>query len=225
MKEKKVKKKFSTFILDFYNSHGRDFPWRQTKNPYKILLTEILLRRTTSIQVNSIYKEFFDQYPTIKSLSLAKKEDLETVIKCLGLSKQRSVQMIRLANVIMEQHGGVIPKSYDELIELPAVGMYTAGGFLCLAGGENVSMVDTNVVRVVSRYFNFKSTKTESWTDKKLWKFVKDLIPKGKCREFNLGIIDFANAICIPKKPRCDVCKLNNECYYFKNSKILGNNN
>ena len=209
------KKRFVTHILDFYNTHGRDFPWRKTENPYKIFLTEILLRRTTSTQVESIYFKFFDKYPTINSLATGDKKELEQLIKGLGLSKQRSVQINNLANVIMEQPSGIIPKTYNELIKLPGVGMYTAGGFLCLFGGENVSMVDTNVVRVVSRYFNFKSTKTESWTDEKLWKFVKDLIPKGKCREFNLGIIDFANAVCIPKKPRCDICNLNNECYYF----------
>jgi A/G-specific adenine glycosylase len=147
---------------------------------------------------------------------LAKKEDLERLIKCLGLSRQRSKQLIKMANLIMEQHGGLLPKTYDELIKLPGVGMYTTGGALCLVYNRDVSMVDTNVVRVVTRYFNFKSTKTESWTDKKLWKFVKDLIPKGKCREFNLGLIDFANAICVPKKPKCEICGLTSECYFFQ---------
>ena len=199
----KNQKEFSEYILNFY----------------KIFLTEILLRRTTSTQVNSIYYEFFNKYPTIESLALSKKEDLERVIKCLGLSKQRSVQMIKMANLIMEQYGGVIPRSYDELLRLPGVGMYTVGGFLCLVHNIDVSMVDTNVIRVVIRYFNVKSTKTEIWTDKEIWKFVKNLIPKGKCKEFNLGLIDFANAICIPKKPKCEICGLNSECYFFQNSK------
>lgn len=216
MSHMKNKEVFSSYILSFYRTQSRDFPWRRTKNPYKIFLTEILLRRTTSTQVNSIYNSFFDVYPTIESLSLANEKDLKLIIKCLGLSKQRSTQMINLAKVIMEQYGGIIPKSYDELIKLPGVGMYTAGGYLCLVEGENISMVDTNVVRVISRYFNFKSNKTESWTDKKLWKFVKDLIPMGKCKEFNLGIIDFASAICISNNPKCDLCNLNDECYYFK---------
>lgn len=210
------KKEFSEVILGFYATQRRDFPWRRTKNPYKIFLTEILLRRTTSTQVNSIYDKFFENYPTINSLALAEKKDLIKLIKCLGLSKQRSEQMIRMANIIMEQHEGLIPKSYDELIELPGVGMYTVGGFLCLACGKDVSMVDTNVIRVVTRYFNIKSTKTEIWTDKKIWKFVKDLIPKGKCKEFNLGLIDFANAICTPKKPKCEICVLHHECYFFQ---------
>lgn len=215
----KNQKEFSEYILNFYTTQGRDFPWRRTKNPYKIFLTEILLRRTTSTQVNSIYYEFFNKYPTIESLALSKKEDLERVIKCLGLSKQRSVQMIKMANLIMEQYGGVIPRSYDELLRLPGVGMYTVGGFLCLVHNIDVSMVDTNVIRVVIRYFNVKSTKTEIWTDKEIWKFVKNLIPKGKCKEFNLGLIDFANAICIPKKPKCEICGLNSQCYFFQTSK------
>jgi len=213
------KKAFSKYILNIYKTQGRNFPWRRTKNPYKILLTEILLRRTTSTQVNSIYYEFFDKYPTIKSLAMAKKKELKRLIQCLGLSKQRSEQIMKMANVIMEQHGGVIPKSYDELIELPGVGMYTVGGFLCIVCNKDVSMVDTNVIRVITRYFNVKSAKSEIWTDKKIWKFVKELIPNGKCKEFNLGLIDFANAICIPKKPRCEKCGLNDKCYFFQHFK------
>lgn len=212
----KNKEEFSKYILDFYNTQRRDFPWRRARNPYKIFLTEILLRRTTSTQVNAIYFKFFDEYPTIKSLALAKEEDLEKLIKPLGLSKQRSKQMVKMANVIMEQHNGKIPRTYNELIELPGVGMYTVGGFLCLVCNNDVSMVDTNVIRVVTRYFNVKSTKTEIWTDKKIWKFVKDLIPKGECKEFNLGLIDFANATCTPKNPKCKECSLNAECYFSK---------
>lgn len=214
------KRVFSEYILSFYSTQHRNFPWRQTKDPYKILLTEILLRRTTSTQVNSIYHKFFEEFPSIKSLALADKNDLETIIKQLGLSKQRSKQMIKMAKIVVEKYNGVIPKSYDELIKLPGVGMYTVGGFLCFLCNKDVSMVDTNVVRVISRYFNFKSKKTESWTDKILWKFVRDLIPQNYCKEFNLGLIDFASIICIPKNPKCEICYLNSECHFFQNVRI-----
>lgn len=214
MKNKKV---FVKQILEFWDFQRRDFPWRDTADPYKIFLTEILLRKTTSYQVNLLYDKFFDQYPTLAVLAEAKAEDLENILKPLGLYKQRSEQLIKLSNNIMEEYSGVIPESYDELIKLSGVGMYTAGGFLCLAYNKNVSMVDRNVIRVITRFFNFKSTKKDISTDKSIWKFVKDLIPKGKCREFNLGLIDFASAICIPRKPKCDICFLNDECVYFNN--------
>lgn len=209
------RKDFINYILSYYQSHGREFPWRKTKNPYKIFLTEILLRKTTSTQVKTIYPEFFSKYPNIESLASANEKELENLIKCLGLSKQRSAQMIKLSKIILERYGGFIPKNYNELIALPGVGMYTAGGFLCLACNEDVSMVDTNVIRVISRYFNFKSKKKAIANDRKIWMFVKDLIPNGKCKEFNLGLIDFASAICKPNKPECEKCSLNVKCCFF----------
>lgn len=209
------KKKFVNHILNFYDTKAREFPWRKTKDPYKILLTEILLRKTTSTQVNLIYSSFFTQYPNLESLAEAKLEDLETLIKCLGLFKQRSEQMKTLARIIIKKHGGEIPKNYTDLINLPGVGMYTVGGFLCLACKEDISMVDTNVIRVISRYFNFRSKNKHIINDKKTWKFVTDMIPPGKCKEFNLGLIDFASVICTPHNPKCEKCPLNDECYFF----------
>lgn len=213
------KKKFSKYILSFYSSQGRDFPWRKTKNPYKIFLTEILLRKTTSTQVNLIYYKFFNKYPTIEALASAEKKDLEKLIKYLGLYKQRSEQMTKMAKIIVKQYAGLIPESYNDLIKLPGVGRYTAGSFLCLVHRKDVSMVDRNVIRIMSRYFNFKSTKKDVSTDKKIWEFVKGLIPKGKCKEFNLGLIDFANAICTPKNPKCKLCGLREECHFFSTCK------
>lgn len=208
------RKKFVEHILNFYNTQGRDFPWRKISDPYKIFLTEILLRKTTSKQVNSIYVKFFSEYPTIDSLALAEENELENSIKCLGLSKQRSKQMIKLANIITKQYGGLIPKNYNELIKLPGVGMYTAGGVLCLVYNKDVSMVDTNVIRVISRYFNFRSTKKDISTDKNIWEFVKDMVPPGKCKEFNFGLIDFAGIICRQKDPHCKKCGLNDKCHF-----------
>lgn len=212
MREKKL---FQESILKWWDTNRRDYPWRKTSDPYIILITEILLRKTTATHVNSIYEKFFTKYPTIEKLADAKKESLKQSIESLGLASQRTEQLLKLSKIIVEEYGGEIPNKYEYILNLPGVGRYTAGALMCIAYKSDEAMVDTNVVRVVGRYFDFKSKKKQVYTDIKLWDFVKKLIPKGKCREFNLGIIDFANEICLPKIPRCGRCPLNLHCKYY----------
>lgn len=132
------------------------------------------------------------------------------------MEKKRSEELSKLSNYVVENYMGEIPDDMEKLIELQGVGKYTAGGVLCQAYQKDTAMVDTNVVRVIIRYFNFKSSRKRPRDDPKLWNFVKKLIPKGKCREFNLGLIDFATAICISRIPKCEICPLNINCRYYK---------
>ena len=119
----------------------------------------------------------------------------------------------------MDVHGGIIPKKHSELLNLPGVGLYTAGAVRCVAYNQDEAMVDTNVVRVILRFFGFQSDRKTPYTDPKLWEFVQVLIPEGKCKEFNLGIMDSANAICLPKIPKCNECLLNKKCKFQKKEK------
>lgn len=208
--------KFVETILTWWNTNKRPLPWRNTKDPYIILVTEILLRKTTATQVNSIFYEFFDEYPTLKDLSHSDSKKLKKLISSLGLSNQRTEQLLKLSNVIIEMYDGNVPSNYSQLLDLPGVGRYVAGAVMCQSYYKDESMVDTNVIRVIGRYFDFKSEKTDPSTDSKLWDFTKSLIPEGKCKELNLGIIDFANAICISKVPKCPICPLRIYCSYYK---------
>lgn len=207
---------FQKIIIKWWKERKRTYPWRKTSDPYLTLITEILLRKTTATHVNSIYDAFFDNYPTIQSLDLAKKKDLKDLITPLGLANQRSEQLSKLAIAVIGEHGGQIPKTHSELLKLPGVGRYTAGAVMCVAYNQDEAMVDTNVVRVIKRYFGYESVKKAPYTDPKLWEFVKELIPRGKCKEFNLGMIDFANAMCLPKIPKCNDCPLNKSCKFLE---------
>jgi A/G-specific adenine glycosylase len=206
--------KFVETILEWWKSNKRLFPWRNTSDPYFILVTEILLRKTTSKQVNSIYAEFFREYPTVEALFIADNEKLKNLISSLGLSNQRTDQLSKLSKVIIDEHEGRVPSEYSQLLDLPGVGRYVAGAVMCQSYNEDKAMVDTNVIRVIVRYFDFKSDKSDPSTDSRLWDFVKYLIPKGKCKELNLGIIDFASSICLPIKPKCSIGPLNGYCEF-----------
>lgn len=212
--------KFIEVVMNWWENNRRNFPWRTTKNPYKILITEILLRKTTATHANMTYEKFFEKYPTVTKLAKADLNELKEIIEPLGLVNQRSGQILALSKKVVEDHKGKIPRTSEELMELPGVGKYTSAGVMCIAYQKDEPMVDTNFVRVVGRYFNFKSERKQPYADPKLWDLVRDMIPKGKCKEFNLGLIDFSSAICIPKFPRCNKCLLKSSCNYY-NVKVL----
>lgn len=207
--------KFIETIMDWWENNRRDFPWRNTTDPYKILITEVLLRKTTATHANGAYTQFFEKYPTVYDLANANIGELKEIIRPLGLVNQRSGQITALAQKVINDHSGKIPNDIKQLMELPGVGRYTCAGVMCIAFKKDEPMVDTNFVRVIGRYFDFKSEKRYAYTDPKLWDFVRGMIPKGKCKEFNLGLIDFSSAICIPKYPRCPKCPLKDKCDYY----------
>lgn len=206
---------FVKTILNHWENCRREFPWRKTKNPYYILVTEILLRKTTASQVDKIYAQFFDKYPNPDFLANADHDEIKKLLKPLGFVNKRSEGLIKLSKQIKENYDGIIPNDSSKLMKLYGVGKYTSGGVMCLAYNIDSAMVDTNVIRVIERYFNFKSSKKRPRDDEKLWYFVKNMIPKGKCKEFNLGLIDFASSLCTSKNPKCIRCELKNSCDFY----------
>lgn len=202
------KEKFADLLLEWWKLNKRDFPWRRTNNPYVILVSEMLLRKTTAKQVNAIFEKFFTKFPNVKMLAEADEEEIEELIKPLGMEHKRAVLLKKLANELLKNHGGAIPASQDDLLKLPGVGRYSANAVLCFAYGKDAPLVDVNAIRVFQRVFSVKSRKRRIKDDTTFWEFVAETIPKGKAREFNLAIIDFAHEVCRPKKPKCAICPL-----------------
>jgi A/G-specific adenine glycosylase len=209
-------KEFVARLLKWWSEHKFDFPWRNTNDPYKILIAELLLRKTTAKQVKALYENFLSKYPDVETLSRASISEIENTIRPLGMEHKRAVLLKSLAEDIVQKHMAHVPTSEDELLKLPGVGLYVANAVLCFAYGRDVPLVDTNAVRIFQRVFGFKSQKHRPKDDPLLWKFVAKIIPPGKARDFNLAIIDFAHSICIPRKPRCNICILGNICKYAK---------
>ncbi|MEM2057665.1 MAG: hypothetical protein QXO76_05400 [Thermoproteota archaeon] len=208
------KEKFADLLLEWWKLNKRDFPWRRTNNPYVILVSEMLLRKTTAKQVNAIFEKFFTKFPNIKMLAEADEEEIEELIKPLGMEHKRAVLLKKLANELLKNHGGAIPASQDDLLKLPGVGRYSANAVLCFAYGKDAPLVDVNAIRVFQRVFSVKSQKRRIKDDTTFWEFVAETIPKGKAREFNLAIIDFAHEVCKPKKPKCAICPLRVICMF-----------
>ena len=214
--DRTVVREFSSRILEWWRRWGRDFPWRRTKDPYKVLIAEILLRKTTAAQVVKMYESFLSEYPNPSSLAAASEERLKELLRPLGMEHRRAELLIKLGRTIEEKYKGKLPSSIKELTKLPGVGRYAAGAVLCLAYGADEPMVDTNAVRLIQRVFGFRSSRARPRDDPKIWAFAKSLIPRGMGKEFNLAVIDFASAVCTARNPKCNVCPLKDICYFYR---------
>ena len=208
-----LKEKFAELLLGWWKSNKRNFPWRRTNDPYIVLISEMLLRKTTAKQVNAIFEKFLAKFPNVKMLAQGRVEEIEEIIKPLGMEHKRATLLKKLSNELLKSEG-VVPASQDELLKLPGVGRYSANAVLCFAYGKDAPLVDVNAIRVFQRVFSFKSQKRRIKDDTAFWEFVAETIPKGKAREFNLAVIDFAHEICRSKKPKCTVCPLRVICRF-----------
>jgi A/G-specific adenine glycosylase len=161
-----------------------------------------------------LYAKFLVKYPDPGTLSQAQLEELENLIRPLGMEHKRATLLKTVASEIVQKNSGRIPASLEELLKLPGVGLYAANAVLCFAYGKDVPLVDTNAIRIFKRVFCFKSQRRRPKDDPRLWEFARDIIPHGKAKDFNLAVIDLVHEICTPKKPRCVACPLKAFCKY-----------
>jgi len=209
---------FSKQLLEWHKHNTLSFPWRNTREPYRVLLSEILLRKTTREQVRRVFPAFVAKYPTAESLSEANPDDIKSQIATLGMEHTRARLLREIAESIVAS-GGEIPLDKNKLLQLPGVGEYVANAVLCFSLGIDVPLVDTNAIRVMQRVFSIKSHKARPREDKAIWSFVASLIPAGKGRLFNVALLDFAAAVCAHREPRCTVCPVSSACDYYRRNR------
>src|SRR5260221_472991 len=146
------------FFINWYEMHGRDFPWRQEgTSPFAILVTEMLLRQTDAMSVSKLWEEFIQKYPDAETLAIADENELLEQLKILGLARQRSSALISAASWIVEHHKGELPNTINELLKIPHVGTYVAHAVLCFAFNQRVEIVDTNILRFYARYYGLNT--------------------------------------------------------------------
>lgn len=210
-------KEIQDHLLNWFEMNSRDFPWRHTKKPYHIIIAEKLLQQTIARSyVIEAYEAIITRYPTPKDLANAKISDLQKIIKPLGLT-YRANELIIMANEILEEHGGKIPKDLNDLLTLTGVGDYSARAILAFAYNEDVPIVDTNVARFIHRILGLdESIPTNPARSKKLRDYAKGLLPQGKSRKFNFAVLDLCAAVCKPRNPECFICPIKNKCGFGK---------
>ena len=197
-------------LVRWWKRFGRSFPWRYTKDPYKILIAEVMLQRTRAEQVVPVYLEFIKKYPKVESLARANPRDVEHFFRKLGMVN-RAERIIRMAKYIVENFSGRIPSERKELLRIPGIGEYIADALLVFAFNKRTVAIDSNIVRVVTRLFCI-TTKGEGRRDPRIRRIVEQLVPPNYVREFNWALIDLAAVVCRPRSPQCDKCPLRDVC-------------
>jgi len=212
----KSEKIIGNLLLEWWKKNKRFFPWRRRKNPYAILIAEMLLRKTTAKQVENMYSSFLKNYPTPKVLSEADEKELSKILTPLGIEHHRASLFVKFGKTIVDNYKGKIPITEKELLKLPGVGLYATNAVLSFSQNINVPLVDTNFIRIIERVFDFTSSKARARNDSKIWEFAGELIPNGKSREFNLAVLDFAATVCKSRNPECSSCPIIQICAFQK---------
>lgn len=210
----KRKQGFVRRVVSWGRKNLRDFPWRNHNSPFRVFVAEILLKRTTSKAAERAYGKFLEEFPDIKSLAVAKAQEIEEVLRPIGLYKQRSKGLKEAAKYIMEECDGQIPSTYDDLLRVPHVGPYTAGATISFGFGKPAPIVDSNVRRVVSRVFS--DILGDNPSDRELKDFLERLVPKKEHKLFNWGLIDLGFLICSYNFMKHSECPLMKMCCYYR---------
>lgn len=210
---------FQSAIVKWYFLHKRDLPWRETRDPYIIWLSEIILQQTRVEQGLPYFHKFLSAFPDIASFATASEEQVLKLWQGLGYYS-RGRNMLYTAKHIMEYHKGVFPINYAELLKLKGVGSYTAAAISSFANNERRAVVDGNVYRILSRYFGIEEPINMPKGQKIFEKLATDLIADQEPSIYNQAIMEFGALQCKPKSPNCSVCPLQPDCYAYKNDKV-----
>jgi A/G-specific adenine glycosylase len=203
------RRSFQRRVLEWYAAHGRDLPWRRTRDPYAILVSEVLSHQTQISRVLPVYERLLGRYPTVTALAQAPLAEVKAITDPLGY-KIRGRWLHRAALRVADRPGGAFPETMEELRSLPGVGRYTAGAVMNFAHHRDAPVLDTNVARLLRRYFGLAASPRAR--NNELWSFAAAVIPKGKGYMINQALIDLGAMICRARAPRCDACPLRRGC-------------
>ena len=210
---------FSKVLLQWYLQNKRDLPWRKTTNPYPIWLSEIILQQTRVAQGTPYFLKFITAFPTVFDLANAHEEDVLKLWQGLGYYS-RARNLHKTAQHIVIDLNGVFPKNYESLLKLKGIGTYTAAAIAAFSYNESVAVVDGNVLRVLSRYFDIETDISSSGAKKEFANLANELLPDGKANVFNQAIMEFGAMQCVPKNPDCGNCVFNESCLALQKKKV-----
>lgn len=192
----------------------RDFPWRRDRAPYNIFVAECLLQKTDAATVAPIYVTFLQHYPDLTALLAAPLPELQILLQPLGLAF-RAKRMQQAAQIVRERHGGRIPTTEADLLQLPGIGPYTARAICSQAFELPAPVLDTNIARIVERFFGLTGGDRVKSRCQLLWQATEHLAPATAVGRWNLTLIDFGALVCRARQPTCDRCPLQARCLYI----------
>ena len=214
MRAGSVRQRFQQRLLTWYRRHGRDLPWRKTRDAYSILVSEIMLQQTQVERVIPKYREFLKRYPTLEALARAPVKEVRRTWYPLGYNI-RPVHLHGIARETVARYNGRLPSDEKALRQFKGIGRYTAGALLSFAFKKDAPILDTNVRRVLGRVFLGPRRMKALRGQKALWDLSAALVPPGKAYDFNQALMDFGATWCTPRNPRCLPCPMKAFCQSY----------
>src|SRR6266403_1301562 len=205
------KTQFRRALINWYRRRGRDLPWRDTRDPYAILVSELMLQQTQVATVIPYYNEWLCRFPDFTSLARASENDALHAWQGLGYYA-RARNLHAAAKAVVDRHGGRFPRLVEEMRQLPGIGKYTAHAVASFAFDQSVPIVESNTARVLARIFNLRTPIDKIAGREFLWNRAKQLVPERGAARFNSALVDLGALICLPRKPRCRICPVRKFC-------------
>ncbi len=206
-----ARQRFRRKLLTWYRANGRDLPWRQTSNPYHILVSEVMLQQTQVDRVLPKYHEWLAKYPSLEALAHADEADVAATWRPLGYNiRPRRLQSIARESVA--RYGGSLPSDEETLRSFKGIGAYTAGAVMSFAFGKRAAILDTNVARVLFRVFVGRGNLKSHAMKRHLWNVSRTVLPRRHVFDFNQALMDVGATVCSARKPMCMVCPMRRQC-------------
>jgi len=212
---------FRRRLLRWYRRHGRDLPWRRTRDPYRVMVSEFMLQQTQVSRVEQFYPRFLAEYPTIHDLAAARPAQVRESWEGLGYYR-RAANLHRLAQEVVTRHDGVIPADPELLRSLPGVGRYTAGAVASFAYERSTPAVDTNIARVLRRAFHPRLR--AAGAERRLWETAQAILPRSgrTAWAFNQAMMELGAMLCTARVARCEGCPVRGVCKTGKGERGTG---
>ena len=198
-------------LISWFVEHGRDLPWRYTREPYHVLVSEVMLQQIQVIRAVPFYLAFLERFPTVETLAEAPVAEAIRVWGDLGRYK-RVVNLHKTARIIVEEHHGEVPSDPEVLVRFPGIGPYTAGAVACFAFGRDVSFLDTNMRRVLHRLFFGPEVPDPKANERDLLNLAVALVPSGQSWEWNQALMELGALRCTARRPLCETCPVSENC-------------
>ena len=203
--------KFGRRLLSWYRKHGRDLPWRRTRDPYAVLVSELMLQQTQVATVVAYYERWLQRFPDFAALAAASESDVLHAWQGLGYYA-RARNLHATAKAVVHQHRGAFPPSNIEAQKLPGLGRYTANAVATFAFDRSVPLVEANTARLHARLLNLQTRIDSGAGQKVLWDFAAALLPKRNAGKFNSALMDLGALVCVAGKPKCGECPVRAFC-------------
>jgi A/G-specific adenine glycosylase len=205
------RQRFRRRLLGWYKRNGRDLPWRRTRDPYHILVSEVMLQQTQVDRVLPKYQQWLEKYPTLEALAGAPEADVTHLWRPLGYNI-RPRRLHAIAKESVARYGGELPSDEGTLRSFKGIGAYTAGAVLSFAFGQRAAILDTNVARVLFRVFIGRGNLKSHAARRHLWTLSRTLLPVRQVFDFNQALMDFGATVCTARQPKCLVCPMRAGC-------------